>query len=168
MAKNQHTQRIFIFFKSVNEFKFIKKCKNRTFKVWFQCQKSTEYFFLTKNNFLASIIHLFSTIMSEFFLTFFLWVSWFLIKKSWILGPTNFETLQPDWYYCVQVSGKAKISKVETKKKLLKNSLPLGLWKLTVDTWQDGPTRYSHQRTFRTEEPFYILFNPFVESEYKT
>ena len=46
------------------------------------------------------------------------------------------------------------------------STAPVGLWRLTVDTWQDGPTRYSHQRTFRTEEQFYILFNPFVESKF--
>ena len=46
------------------------------------------------------------------------------------------------------------------------STAPIGLWRLSVDTWQDGPTRYSHQRTFRTEEQFYILFNPFAESEY--
>ena len=45
------------------------------------------------------------------------------------------------------------------------STAPVGLWRLSVDTWQDGPTRYSHQRTFRTEEQFYILFNPFVESK---
>ena len=42
---------------------------------------------------------------------------------------------------------------------------PVGIWRLAVDTWQDGPTRYSHQRTFRTEEQFYVLFNPYVESK---
>ena len=30
------------FFKSVNELGFIKNCQNRTFKVIFQCQKSTD------------------------------------------------------------------------------------------------------------------------------
>ena len=45
------------------------------------------------------------------------------------------------------------------------SNAPVGLWRLSVDTWQEGPTRFTHQRTFRTEEQFYILFNPFVESE---
>ena len=31
------------FFKSVDELRFVKKCQNRTFKVNFQCQKSTEF-----------------------------------------------------------------------------------------------------------------------------
>lgn len=42
---------------------------------------------------------------------------------------------------------------------------PVGLWRLSVDTWQDGPTRYSHQRTYKTEDQFYVLFNPFVEHD---
>ena len=32
-------------------------------------------------------------------------------------------------------------------------------------TSTDGPTRYTHQRTFRTEEQFYVLFNPFMDSD---
>jgi hypothetical protein len=44
-------------------------------------------------------------------------------------------------------------------------NIPVGLWRLSVDTWQEGPTRLTHQRTFRTEEQFYILFNPFQESK---
>ena len=32
------------FFKFVDELRFIKKCQNCTFKVNFQCQKSTEFF----------------------------------------------------------------------------------------------------------------------------
>ena len=42
---------------------------------------------------------------------------------------------------------------------------PVGLWRISVDTWQDGPTRYSHQRTYKTEDQFYVLFNPFVEHD---
>ena len=73
------------------------------------------------------------------------------------------------------------------------SNAPVGLWRLVIDTWQgnitslkpffncsttllsfkgylsilfsDGPTRYSHQRTFRTEEQFYVLFNPFMDSD---
>ena len=41
----------------------------------------------------------------------------------------------------------------------------VGLWRLSIDTWQDGPTRHSHQRTFRTEEQFYVLFNPYAEHD---
>ena len=33
-----------LYFKSVNELWFVKKCQNRTFKVNFQCQKSAEFF----------------------------------------------------------------------------------------------------------------------------
>ena len=48
MAKNQHTQRILFFSKSVDELQFVKKCENYIFKVNFGCQKSTE--FLQKQN----------------------------------------------------------------------------------------------------------------------
>ena len=41
LAKNQHTQRNSF---SVDELRFVKKYQNRTFKVNFQCQKSTEFF----------------------------------------------------------------------------------------------------------------------------
>ena len=41
----------------------------------------------------------------------------------------------------------------------------VGLWRLSIDTWQDGPTRHSHQKTFRTEEQFYVLFNPYAEHD---
>ena len=44
MAKNQHTQNICLFFKSVNELQFIKKCQNCTFKVNFWGKKSTDFF----------------------------------------------------------------------------------------------------------------------------
>ena len=43
-----------LFFKSVDELQFIKKCQNRTFKVNFLCQKSTE-FFQKKNHLRISI-----------------------------------------------------------------------------------------------------------------
>ena len=42
---------------------------------------------------------------------------------------------------------------------------PVGPWRISVDTWQDGPTRYSHQSTYKTEDQFYVLFNPFVEHD---
>ena len=42
LAKNQHTQKIFL--RPVDELRFVKKCKNRTFKGNFQCQKSTDFF----------------------------------------------------------------------------------------------------------------------------
>ena len=58
--------------------------------------------------------------MSEFFWLFPL-SKLILDKKSCFLGPTNFEILQPNWYYCVYVSGKAKIFKVETKKEKVFN-----------------------------------------------
>lgn len=46
------------------------------------------------------------------------------------------------------------------------STAPVGLWRLTVDTWQDGPTRFTHQRTFKSDEQLYILFNPFVDSKF--
>ena len=37
-------QKGYFFKKSVDELQFVKKCQNRTFKVNFQCQKSTDIF----------------------------------------------------------------------------------------------------------------------------
>ena len=37
--------------KTVDELWFVKKCQNRTFKVNFQCQKSTEFFQKKKKSF---------------------------------------------------------------------------------------------------------------------
>ena len=60
-----------VLFWDYGEHEFVKKCRNRTFKVNFLCQKSTEFF-------QKKII---------------------LGQKTCILGPTIFKIPQPNWYY---------------------------------------------------------------------
>ena len=77
-----------------------------------------------------------------------------LQKRDFSLSSDNWETL----------FDRRLGQRIELMVRVPANA-PVGLWRLTVDTWQEGPTRYSHQRTFRTEEQLYILFNPFVDSD---
>ena len=113
----------FFFFKSFDGLRFVKKCQNRTFKVNFLCQKSTEFFqkkisskninlgdhFLLKTFFIDSIfeplyflklgpIFVGPTLCQSTKYSNFIWLLLIFEQKPCFLGPIKRETPWRNWH----------------------------------------------------------------------